>query len=98
MVRVERDMYSALQCQWVHSVIEMNGENGERYVTYSADGAVHMVLKGEHVPALILQTWFQFLDVETFENVWFLKLGVGGSDGGLQGASEVVEIERDSWF
>ena len=66
--------------------------------TYSADGAVHVVLKREHVPALILRTWFQFLNVETFQDVRVLELGIGGPDCSLQCPGEVMEVERHGWF
>ena len=49
--------------------------------TYSANRPIHMVLEWKHVPSLIFQTWFQFLNVESFQNVRIFELGIGSSDG-----------------
>ena len=52
-------------------------------VPHRADRAIHMVLEGEYIPAMVPRTLFQLLYVQTFENVGVLELSIGGSDGGL---------------
>merc|ERR1740137_86520 len=71
-----------------HEVLS-HGVGGED----NTNGAIDLVVKAENVPTSVPRLDLQQPDVQPFQDVLLLKLGVCPSDSGLQDTSKIVWVE-----
>lgn len=73
--------------------VTYTNQNGRTTNTYSANGSIYMILKGEHVPAQVPGRYLEQPHIQTLQDVRLLILSITGSHSSLQQGGQVVGIE-----